>query len=104
MRTVDHVLHKLWTHSKGSELHHVDEKRLWMLLQAFIERHGGLKAPASDYDVRGGAAALADITAKQPDTPVEPDTPVSQVGRKSVRQRLKNRGCTVARRLLSFLT
>ena len=103
MTTVDHVLHKLWSHSKGSELEHYDEKRLWMLLQAFIERKGGLDAPASDYDVRGGAKPLTELAAKQP-APAAPAAPPRQTGRKSVRQRLKTRGCAVARRLLSFLS
>ncbi len=58
--TIDDVLHKLWTNST-STLEKYDEKRLWMLLQNFIERNGGLKDSANQYDVRGGKKYLDKI-------------------------------------------
>jgi len=59
--TVDQLLHKLWSHTRGSEFERVDEKRLWMVLQDFIERNGGCSANARDYDTRGGAKTLDEI-------------------------------------------
>jgi hypothetical protein len=51
--TIDNVLHKLWTNSitSGPKLDKREEKRLWMILQQFVERKGGTREPASDYDV-----------------------------------------------------
>lgn len=48
--TMDHVLHRLWSERVGSPGYDKDEKRLWMALQRFVERKGGLRAPFKDYD------------------------------------------------------
>ena len=49
-RTIDHLLHRLWTARAQEEPYDKDtEKRLWMALQRFVERKGGLNAPLSDY-------------------------------------------------------
>ena len=58
--TVEQVLHKLWSNSE-SKLEKHDEKRLWMLLQEFIEQKGGSEANAYDFDTRGGKKFLTEI-------------------------------------------
>ena len=62
--TVHQVLHKLWTHSE-SKLEKYEDKRLWMLLENFVERRGGISASASIYDVRGGDKPLAEIQPRE---------------------------------------
>ena len=61
--TVNDALLKLWTHSR-SDLGREDEKRLWMVLQAFVERNGGRHKDAYDFDTRGGRNRMEDIKPK----------------------------------------
>jgi hypothetical protein len=59
--TVDNVLHALWTRHMDGDYDKARDKPLWMLLQNFIERNGGLKQPAINFDVSGkDRARLAD--------------------------------------------
>jgi len=56
MKTVDNIFHELWTlransRFKDGEQYNKDEKRLWMLLQRFLEQKKARKTPASDYKV-----------------------------------------------------
>jgi hypothetical protein len=58
--TISEVLHRLWTNS-SSKLGRREEKHLWMILQQFVERHGGLEASAVDYDMSEPASASGQI-------------------------------------------
>jgi len=48
-QTIDHALHYLWSERVGSAGYDAEEKRLWMCLQRFVERKGGLDADIEDY-------------------------------------------------------
>jgi len=50
-KTMDHVLHRLWTERVGQPGYDYEEKRLWMALQRFVERKGGLRESLEDYKV-----------------------------------------------------
>ncbi len=59
--TIDTVLHTLWTRHADGDYDKDRDKPLWMLLQNFIEKKGGLTAAAIDFDVSGrNMAKLAD--------------------------------------------
>jgi hypothetical protein len=61
MTTIDNVLHALWTRHMDGDYDKARDKPLWMLLQNFIERKGGLKQDAIEFDVSGkDAIKLAD--------------------------------------------
>ena len=65
MTTVDNVLHALWNRHMDVDYDKTRDKPLWMLLQNFIERNGGLKQPANEFNVSdGGPAKLAERLAK----------------------------------------
>jgi hypothetical protein len=51
MQTVDNIFIELWTRRSSGDPYDKKEKRLWMLLQRFLESKGSLKAPAEDYKV-----------------------------------------------------
>jgi len=59
--TVSEVFHRLWSSSERSRLDARDEKRLWMLLQNFIEQSGGLQALAEDFDRKHPSRRLEEI-------------------------------------------
>ncbi len=49
LKTMDHVLHELWSERAGSPGYDKEEKRLWLALQRFVEEKGGVRAPVSEY-------------------------------------------------------
>jgi hypothetical protein len=53
-KTVDNVLHALWSRHMDGDYDKSRDKALWMLLQNFIERNGGLKQSAFDFNVADG--------------------------------------------------
>ena len=53
MKTVNSVFIELWTlRSSNSPYDKATEKRLWMLLQNFLESKGSRQAPVEDYKVQ----------------------------------------------------
>ena len=49
--TVDNIFIELWTLRSAGEPYDKKEKRLWMLLQRFLESKGSRKASAENYRV-----------------------------------------------------
>jgi len=56
--TVHDALLTLWSNVKPGRLDATEAKRLWMLLQNFIEKNNGRDLDAKPFDVRGGAKDL----------------------------------------------
>ena len=50
LKTVNDVFIELWTLRSSGDPYGKKEKRLWMLLQRFVESKGARKASAKDYD------------------------------------------------------
>ncbi len=51
LKTVNNVFIQLWSQRSSGDPYDKKEKRLWMLLQKFIESKGARQAPAEDYKV-----------------------------------------------------
>jgi hypothetical protein len=85
--TIDNVLHTLWTNSisNGDKLSKRDEKRLWMLLQRFIDQKDGRREAASSYDVGSPS-----------------EKPLSQIGRSKTKPTVISKACNRVRALLRF--
>jgi hypothetical protein len=48
-KTIAHLVHHMWGMRSESSDYDYDEKRLWMVLQRFVERKGGLQASIEDF-------------------------------------------------------